>query len=73
MAKQEKCQLEPKHDDLDYYFIQDEFLREKATAYYREMLRYEYATRNHKRCFGEFCRLAIIQVELMLNYFDLYG
>lgn len=62
-------QLEPKHDDLDYYFIQDEFLREKATAYYREMLRYQYATRNHKRCFGEFCRLAIIQAELMLNYF----
>ena len=54
---------------IDYSFIQDYFLREKANAYYREMLRYKYATRNHKQCFGEFCRLAIIQVELMLNYF----
>ena len=60
---------EPKQDDLDYNFIHDEHLREKATAYYREMLRYQYATRNHKRCFGEFCRLALIQAELMLNYF----
>ncbi len=56
-------------DFIDYSFIQDRLLREKANAYYREMLRYKYATRNHKQCFGEFCRLAIIQVELMLNYF----
>ena len=56
-------------DYIDYNFIQDNLLREKATAYYREMLRYKYATRNHKQCFGEFCRLAIIQVEFMLNYF----
>ena len=62
-------QLEPKQDDLDYCFIHNDLLREKASSYYREMLRYQYATRNHKRCFGEFCRLAIIQVELMLNYF----
>ena len=61
--------LEPKQDYLDYNFIHDDLLREKVTAYYQEMLRYEYATRNHKRCFGEFCRLAIIQVEIMLNYF----
>ena len=54
---------------LDYSYIKDEILRDKATAYYREMLRYQYATRNHKQCFGEFCRLATIQLEFMLNYF----
>lgn len=60
---------DPKQIEIDYSFIQDDMLREKANAYYREMLRYQYATRNHKQCFGEFCRLAIIQVEIMLNYF----
>lgn len=56
-------------DYIDYHFIKDNLLQEKATAYFREMLRYQYATRNHKQCFGEFCRLATIQIELMLNYF----
>ena len=54
---------------VEYGFIQDINLRDKATAYYREMLRYQYATRNHKQSFGEFCRLATIQLEFMLNYF----
>jgi len=54
---------------VDYNFIKDIHLRDKAVAFYREMLRFEYGTRNHKICFGEFCRLATIQLELMLNYF----
>ena len=54
---------------VEYDFIKDDVIRDKITAFYREMLRYEYATRNHKQCFGEFCRLAIIQIEILLNYF----
>lgn len=55
--------------DIDYSYIRDEFTRDKIIAYYREMLRYQYGTRNHKICFGEFCRLATIQIEYMLNDF----
>ncbi len=58
---------------VDYSFIQDVLLRQKVDSYYREMLRYQYATRNHKQCFGEFCRLAIMQVEFVLNYAFSYG
>lgn len=54
---------------VEYKFIKDDIIRDKITAYYREMLRYQYGTRNHKICFGEFCRLATIQIEFMLNYF----
>ena len=54
---------------VEYNFIKDDVIRDKITAYYREMLRYLYGTRNHKICFGEFCRLATIQIEFMLNYF----
>lgn len=64
-SKQDRIAEQP----VEYNFIKDDLIRDKVTAYYREMLRYRYATRNHKQCFGEFCRLAIIQVELMLNYF----
>lgn len=56
-------------DFIDYSFIQEHLMREKVTAYYREMLRYKYGTRNHIICFGEFCRLAIMQLEVLLNYF----
>ena len=54
---------------VDYSFIKDEVTRTKANAYYHEMLRYEHGTRIHKQCFGEFCRLAEIQIEFLLNYF----
>ena len=39
-----------KLDDLkpvNYDFIKDNLIRDKANAYYREMLRYQFATRNH--------------------------
>lgn len=54
---------------VEYSFIKNDIIRDKIMAYYREMLRYEYATRIHKQCFGEFCRLATIQIEFLLNYF----
>lgn len=57
--------LEP----VKYDFIKDDFIRDSAYAYYREMLRYQFGTRNHKICFGEFCRFATIQIEFLLNYF----
>ena len=65
----DSCKLDEEVPAINYNFIQDDLLRDKATAYYREMLRYQYATRNHKQSFGEFCRLATIQIEFMLNYF----
>lgn len=71
--KLDSCNLDEEVPSINYNFIKDNLLRDKATAYYREMLRYQYATRNHKQCFGEFCRLATIQIEFMLNYFFSYG
>ena len=40
-------------------------------ADYREMLRYEFGTRSHKIDFSEFCRFAVLQIEMLTNfYFD---
>ncbi len=55
--------------NVNYIFIKNEVILDNITSYYREMLRYRYGTRNHKICFGEYCRLATIQIEYLLNYF----
>lgn len=62
-------ELDSWEENVKYVFIKDDYVRQLITAYYREMLRYQYGTRNHKICFAEFCRLATIQIEFMLNYF----
>lgn len=55
----------------DYSFITDETVKEKLQADYREMLRYEFGTRNHRIDFPEFCRYAVLQTEMLVNfYFD---
>lgn len=55
----------------DYAFIPNETVREKLQADYREMLRYEFGTRSHKIDFSEFCRFAVLQIEMLTNfYFD---
>lgn len=53
----------------DYMHITEEAVRTKLQADYREMLRYQYGTRNHKIDFPEFCRYATLQIELLVNYY----
>ena len=53
----------------DYAFITDEAARERLLADYREMLRYEYGTRNHRIDFPEFCRYAVLQMEMLTNFY----
>lgn len=53
----------------DYSFIKDESVRERLQADYREMLRYQFGTRNHKIDFPEFCRFAVLQIEMLTNYY----
>lgn len=53
----------------DYSFIKDNGVRDLLIADYREMLRYEHGTRNHKIDFPEFCRFATLQIEMLTNYY----
>lgn len=53
----------------DYSFIDDESIRNKLNSDFREMLRYQYGTRNHRIDFDEFCRYATLQIELLVNYY----
>ena len=52
-----------------YKRLKDKRLQEKLQADYREMLRYEFGTRNHKIDFPEFCRYAALQIEMLTNYY----
>lgn len=54
---------------IDYSFIHDDYVRERLNSDNREMLRYRYGLRSHKIDFKEVCRYAIMQEELLLNYF----
>ena len=56
---------------IDYSFIHDDYVRERLNSDNREMLRYRYGLRSHKIDFKEVCRYAIMQEELLLNYFYL--
>lgn len=53
----------------DYSFITDVPSRERLQSDYREMLRYEFGTRSHKIDFAEFCRFAVLQIEMLTNYY----
>lgn len=55
--------------NTDFAFIEDDYVREKLNADFREMLRYQFGTRGHKVDFPEFCRFAILQVEMLVNYY----
>lgn len=54
---------------IDYSFIQDEILRMKLEADWREMLRYRCGVRKHEPDFLEFCRYANLQAEGIVNYY----
>ena len=57
-------------EDLeDYDFVSDKKVRLQLLTDYREMLRYQFGTRNHRVDFLEFCRFAHLQVEMLVNYY----
>lgn len=69
-----------KYLGLDYYidtkpittsfaFVSDNSVRTQLESDNREMMRYRYGTRNHKVDFGEFCRYALLQAEMLMNYY----
>lgn len=55
--------------DIDYSFVDDDYVRERLNSDNREMLRYRYGLRGHKVDFYEVCRYAIFQEEMLINYF----
>ncbi len=55
--------------NADYSFIEEDYVKEKLNADFREMLRYRFGTRGHKVDFAEFCRFSILQVEMLVNYY----
>lgn len=54
---------------IDYSFIVEPAIRNQLISDNREMMRYRYGTRFHIVDFGEYCRYAHLQVEMLLNYF----
>lgn len=56
-------------EKADYSFIEEDYAREKLNADFREMLRYRFGTRGHKIDFAEFCRFAVLQIEMLVNYY----
>lgn len=56
-------------ENADYSFIEEDYAREKLNADFREMLRYRFGTRGHKVDFAEFCRFAVLQIEMLVNYY----
>ena len=55
----------------DYSFIVDAQIRDTLNSDYREMLRFRYGTREHSVNFGEFARYANLQMEMLVNYYDI--
>ena len=55
--------------NADYSFIEEDYVKEKLNADFREMLRYRFGTRGHKVDFPEFCRFAVLQIEMLVNYY----
>lgn len=62
-------QLDSATPFVDYSFVNVVFVKEQLISDYREMMRYRYGVRSHKIDFSEYCRYAMLQVELLLNFF----
>lgn len=60
--------IDKEYSPCDYSFL-DEFLQIKAESDFREMKRFQLGLRGHQINFAEFCRYAILQAELILNFF----
>lgn len=54
---------------IDYSFIEMDDVRNQLISDYREMMRFRYGTRYHEIDFDEFCRYALLQAEMLLNYY----
>ncbi|MBR4552978.1 MAG: hypothetical protein IKO20_04575 [Bacteroidaceae bacterium] len=54
---------------IDFSFIEEKGIRNQLISDNREMMRYRYGTRFHAINFGEYCRYAHLQIEMLLNYF----
>lgn len=61
--------LDSHSPEIDYSKIADSNVRNQLISDYREMLRYRYGVRSHKIDFGEFCKYAHFQAEMLVNYF----
>jgi len=53
----------------DYSFVDNDRVLKCLMSDFREMLRYRYGTRSHKIDFPEFCRFALLQIEMLINYY----
>lgn len=54
---------------IDYSFVSVSVVRDRLNSDFREMMRYRYGTRSHKVDFYEFCKYALLQAEMLLNYY----
>ena len=54
---------------IDYSFIEMDDVRNQLISDNREMMQFRYGTRYHEIDFDEFCRYALLQAEMLLNYY----
>ena len=54
---------------IDYSYVLEDEIREQLISDNREMMRFRYGTRYHEICFDEFCRFAMLQAEMLFNYY----
>ena len=54
---------------VDYSFVAELDVRAQLISDNREMMRFRYGTRYHAINFEEYCRYALLQGEMLLNYF----
>ena len=54
---------------IGYSFVMSESVRNQLISDNREMMRYRYGTRGHTINFLEFCHYAMLQAEMLINYY----
>ncbi len=54
---------------IDYSYIESESVEKQLISDNREMMRFRYGTRSHAIDFPEFCHYAMLQAEMLLNYY----
>lgn len=54
---------------IDYSFVTELAVKAQLISDNREMMRFRYGTRYHAIHFEEYCRYALLQGEMLLNYF----
>lgn len=55
--------------NIDYSYIKADDVRNQLESDFREMMRFRYGTRSHKTDFGEYCKYAHLQIEMLINYY----